>query len=145
MSKTVPWCTLGAVSTEAPSPRPYGVSDEEAIQLCRDWMVFLGATDTVAASGPVSEVCNLYSSMYVGWVDNRRGNIDADVVQRAANVAAGDGRRPVVFVSGGMRPIAQDLAEALGVALLRYRSQDGALDGVNSFGRHLRAAGMATK
>lgn len=121
------------------------MSDEEAIQLCRDWMIFLGATDTVAASGTVRQLCDLYSDRYLGWVDNRRGNLDVDIVNRAATLAAADGRRALIFLPGGVRPVAQDLADALGVALLRYGAHGGVLDGANTIGRQLGGLGLASK
>ncbi|GAA1440699.1 hypothetical protein GCM10009617_08220 [Leifsonia poae] len=39
------------VTYQEPAPRPFGVSDEEAIELCREWMVYLGATDALAYEG----------------------------------------------------------------------------------------------
>jgi hypothetical protein len=106
-------------------------------------MVYLGAADTLVAVGGTREVCDLYSSLYLGWVENRRGNLDVDVVEKAASVAAADGRRALVFLSGGVRPIAQDLADELGVALLRYGAHGGDLDGANIVGRQARASGLA--
>lgn len=131
------------MGTEMPSPRPWGVSDEEAIELCREWMVHLGATDTRAAEESTHHVCDLYSTHFLGWVENRRGNLDIDLVERAAATSAGDGRFPLLFVPGGVFPEARDRADALGVALLRFRPQDGALDGVNGLGRQARTAGLA--
>lgn len=122
---------------------PYGASDSEAVELCRDWMVFLGASDTVKANGVISEVCDLYSARYLAWVDKGRGNLDLDPIERAAALAASDGRAPLVFVPGGIRPVARLRADALGVAHLRFGSYDGALDGANTLGRELRAAGLA--
>lgn len=119
------------------------MSDQEAIPLCRDWMIFLGATDTVAATGAVRQVCDLYSSHYIAWVDNRRGNLDIDAVEKAATVRAADGRRALIFVSRGVRPVAQNLADTLGVAILRYGARGGVLDGGNRLGRQLCASGLA--
>lgn len=122
---------------------PYGASYVEAVRLCREWMIYLGAVDTLPATGAAAAVCDLYSRDFVAWVDNRRGNLDVDVVERAARVAASDGRRAVVFIPGGVRPAAQDLADTLGVALLRFGPYDGALYGANRRGRELRASGFA--
>ncbi|WP_431277869.1 hypothetical protein [Leifsonia poae] len=122
---------------ESPSPKPWEASDEEAVELCREWMVYLGAVDTVVASGATRLLCDLYSSLYVAWVDNRQGNLDVDVVEKAASLASADGRRALIFVTGGVRPVAQDLADALGVALLRYGAHGGDLDGANTLGRQL--------
>lgn len=134
--------TVG-VSMQAPSPRPWGVSDEEAIELCREWMVHLGAIDARAAEVSAHHVCDLYSTYFLGWVENRRGNLDIDLVERAAATSAGDGRLPLLFVPGGVFPEARDRADALGVALLRFRPQDGALEGVNGLGRQARTVGLA--
>lgn len=130
---------------QAPSPRPWGVSDAEAIELCREWMVHLGASDARATEETALDVCDLYSSHFLGWVENRRGNLDVDPVERAAATSAGDGRLPLLFVPGGVFPEARDRADALGVALLRFRARDGALDGVNGLGREARAVGLATQ
>ena len=111
------------VSIEPPSPRSFGVSDEEAVELCREWMIDLGATDTVVAIGALRQLCDLYSARYLAWVDNRRGNLDVDPVDAAAALAASDGRCALIFVQGGVRPVAQERADALGVALLLSRSR----------------------
>lgn len=125
-----------------PSPRPWGVSDEEAIELCREWMVHLGAIDTRTADESAQHVCDLYSSHYLGWVESRRGNLDVDLVERAATTSAGDGRFPLHFVPGGVYPEARTRADVLGVALLRFRATDGALDGVNVLGQQVRTDGL---
>jgi hypothetical protein len=123
---------------------PFGASAEEAIELGRRWMVFLGALDVVVARDGERQLCDLYSRLYLAWVTDERGNVDVAAVSRAAAVAASDGRLPLVFLPGGVRPIARERADALGVALLRYRANDGALDGVNTLGRQLRADGLTT-
>lgn len=126
-----------------PEPRPWGVSDEEAVQLCREWMIHLGATDTLATEASARNVCDLYSARFLAWVENLRRNLDVDRVERAAAVSNGDGRYPLLFTSGGVFPEARDRADMLGVALLRFRAQDGALDGANTLGRHVRIVGLA--
>lgn len=128
---------------EQPRPRPYGASGTEAVQLCQEWMVYLGALDAVVALPKTSHICDLYSSRYLAWVSDERGNLDVDVVDRVADVAAADGRFPLIFVPGGVRPVARERADALGVALLRYRAYDGALDGANLLGRHLCSSGLS--
>ena len=128
--------------SDEPAPRPFGVSDEEALELCREWMIFLGAHDTVVSLGAARESCDLYSSRYVGWVDNGRGNIGVDSVDKAASLAAADGRRALIFMRGGVRPVAQERADALGVALLNYRARDSALDGRSRLGREIVARGL---
>lgn len=129
---------------EPPRPRQWRASDSEAVELCREWMIYLGAADAVLARGEVRRVCDLYSAHFLAWVDNRRLNLDVDVVKNAANIAAADGRYPLVFVPGGVFPDAQDLADSLGVALLRFDSLGGGLDGVSAIGRRLRHTGLAT-
>lgn len=106
-------------------------------------MLYLGARDTVVATGAVRQVCDLYSAHYLGWVDNRRGNVGLDVVERAISAAAADGRLSVIFVRRGMRQAAWQRAEAFGVALLWFDPQNASLDGGNSIGRALCATGMA--
>jgi hypothetical protein len=105
-------------------------------------MVYLGATDTVIARGDSRHLCDLYSRRYLAWVSDARGNLDVGIIDDAARIAASDGRLPLVFVPGGVRPIARERADALGVALLRYRPLDGALDGANTFGRQLCVSGL---
>lgn len=106
-------------------------------------MVYLGATDTVIARGDSRHVCDLYSRRYIAWVSDARGNLDIGTVDEAARISVSDGRLPLIFVPGGVRPIARERADALGVALLQYRPLDGALDGANAIGRHLCASGLA--
>ena len=132
------------MGTEAtPPPRPLGVSNDEAIELCRQWMVYLGATDSVVASGDSRRACDLYSSRFLGWVDTRGGNLNVELVEHAAQVATSDGRRALVFVPGGVYPDAQDRADVLGIALLRFDPYGGDLDGANLAGRQLRGSGLA--
>lgn len=131
------------VSAQTPAPRPLGVSDVEAVELCRQWMVYLGAADSVTASADVRQDCDLYSRHYLAWVDNRQENLDSRLVQRAARLCAGDGRRGLIFMTGGVFPDAQDDAEALGIALLRFDPYGGDLDGANPLGRCMRTRGLA--
>lgn len=130
------------VTSLEPEPRPFGVSAEEAVELCREWMIYLGASDAVVAVGAARAACDLYSSRYLGWVDNGRGNLDVTSVERAASYAAADGRKPLIFLRGGVRPAAQHRADALGVALLNYRERDSALDGRSQVGREIVAMGL---
>lgn len=108
-------------------------------------MVHLGATDARATDLRANRVCDLYSSHFLGWVETRRGNLDVDLVERAAAISAGDGRSPLLFLPGGVFPEARDRADALGVALLRFRAQDGALEGVNGLGRQARTVGLPNR
>lgn len=131
-----------SMERQAPDPRPWGVSEDEAVELCREWMVYLGADDAVATSGETRAVCSLYSARFLAWVDNRQHNLNVDMVERASTVAAADGRHPLVFIPGGVLPTAQDRADELGVALLRFDAQNADLDGANAVGRRLRATGF---
>lgn len=106
-------------------------------------MIHLGAEDTVVAHGGGDNVCDLYSSRFLAWVDNRQHNLDTAMVERAARTAAADGRYPLVFVPGGVLPTAQNLADELGVALLRFDARNADLDGANLVGRQVRAIGLA--
>lgn len=96
------------MNSNAPKPTPLGVSDDGAILLCRDWMVHLGATDTMVAKGPTQAICDLYSSRYIAWVQNAYGNLDVDPIMRAAQVCAADGRQAIIFKQGGVRPEPND-------------------------------------
>lgn len=106
-------------------------------------MIHLGAVDAVSSSGDARNVCDLYSSRFVAWVDNRQRNLSVEIVERAASVAAADGRRPLVFLPGGVLASAQDRADELGVALLRFDARNADLDGANIVGRQLKASGLA--
>lgn len=128
---------------QPPSPRAWRASDPEAIELCREWMIYLGAIDVVSASGPARAICDLYSNRFLVWVTNKRGNLDLEIVENAVAVAARDGRQPLVFLSGGALPAAQDWADAHDLALLRFDSQGGNLDGANVAGRKVRERGLA--
>lgn len=128
---------------EPPRPRPNGVSQASAIELCREWMVFLGAWDTVVASGDARASCDLYGSQFVAWVDNSRGNLGLDLVERAVSVSSADGRRPLIFVRGGVLNEAKVAANDNDVALFSYITLDGSLEGANPLGYELRARGLA--
>lgn len=106
-------------------------------------MVYLGATDTVASSGQAKDLCDLFSSRYLAWVDNRRGNLDVAPIEIAATLAASDGRSPLIFLQGGVRPVAQQRADALGVALLNYHARDGSIAGRSRLGRVALQSGLA--
>jgi hypothetical protein len=106
-------------------------------------MVYLGASDALVAQGRAKQSCDLYSTRYLGWVDNGRGNVEVAAIERAASLAAEDGRIPLVFLRGGVRPLAQKRADELGVALLNFRARDSALDGWNERGRAIVANGLA--
>jgi predicted RecB family endonuclease len=108
-------------------------------------MIYLGASDAVVAEGTAKLSCDLYSSRYIAWVDNSRGNLDVEAVEKAAKLAAVDGRRPVIFLRGGVRPVAQQRADGLGVALVNYRARDSALDGRSRLGREVVALGLAER
>ncbi len=79
--------------------------------------------------GETRRVCDLYSAAYIAWVDNGRGNLDVEAVENVAKVAASDGRNALVFLRGGVRPVAQQRADTLGVALLNHHATDGSLEG----------------
>ena len=131
------------MNRDEPGPNPLGVSNEGAVRLCRQWMVHLGATDTVVASGPTRAVCDLFSSRYVAWVDNGREALGATAVLRAAEVASSDGRQAMIFKRGGIGGDAQRQADRRGVALFSYLPSDGILEGANPLGYQLRAAGLS--
>ena len=115
----------GHVNSQRPALRPDGVDDRDAIELCREWMTYLGEADTVAAVGEASSVCDLYSSRYVALVDNRRGNIGMPLVERMVALVASDGRRGLIFHSGGCLPDAALRAERLGIAVIRFDARIG--------------------
>ncbi|MGN6127461.1 MAG: hypothetical protein ACTHON_12890 [Humibacter sp.] len=94
-------------------------------------MVYLGEGDTVIASGDAAAVCDLYSSRYVALVENRIGNIEVPLVQRAIALSASDGRRALVFHSGGCFGDAADLADAHGIALITYVALEGDIEARN--------------
>lgn len=132
----------GLVERQPPEPNPWGASNDEAIELCREWMIYLGAADTVVASGAAGKACDLYSAMYLGWVENQRGNLGVDLVERAASVAAADGRRGLIFVRHGVLTQAFDRADQSGIAIFGFDPQGGTLDGVNLLGRELCVTGL---
>ncbi|WP_157696965.1 hypothetical protein [Leifsonia sp. 21MFCrub1.1] len=131
------------MSIEPPTPIPSGVSYEGAVELCRGWMAYLGATDTVIASAHVRQTCDLYSNRFIAWVDHHRGNLEPELVEHAARVSSVDGRRPLIFTRGGVLPDAQMRADALGVALFCYVAIDGSLEGANGLGYQLRDSGLS--
>lgn len=132
-----------SMQIDQPQPLEWRASDQEALALCREWMIFLGAVDTIVATEPVRQVCDLYSSRFLAWVCNSRGNLGVDTVERAAAIATNDGRYPLIFLSAGVLPVTQDRADAVGLALLRFDAQGGNLDGTNRVGRELLLSGLA--
>lgn len=91
-------------------------------------MIFLGEVDTVVATGATTETCDLYSSRYVALVNNQRGNIGLPLVDRAAALVASDGRRGLIFHSGGCLPEAAVRAQSFGIAAIMYDAHDGLIE-----------------
>ncbi|GAB3396187.1 hypothetical protein GCM10027568_29830 [Humibacter soli] len=116
---------------ERPAPRRDGVSDSEAVALCRQWMVYLGETDAVEAVGRVASVCDLFSSHYVALVDNKQGNIGLPLVERGMALASADGRRCVIFHSGGCLPNAGRAADQAGIAVIMFDPENGDIEATN--------------
>ena len=118
-------------SAQRPRPCPVGSSQSAAVEFCREWMMYLGEADTVIATGAAAEICDLYSSRYVALVENRIGNIEVPLVQRAIALSASDGRRGLVFHSGGCFGDAAELSDAHGIALITYMSRAGDIAAAN--------------
>lgn len=91
-------------------------------------MVYLGEADTVIALGDTAAICDLYSFRYVALVQNRIGNIEVPLVQRAIDLSASDGRGALVFHSGGCFGGAADLADTHGIALITYVAREGDIE-----------------
>jgi hypothetical protein len=125
-----------------PEPRPRGATEDEAIELCKEWMRYLGATDAVVAMGESRHSCDVYSSGYLGWLENKRGNLEVELVERAAAVTAADGRRGLVFARHGVSPFARVRADELGIAIFGFDPEGGTLDGVNLVGREWCVTGL---
>jgi hypothetical protein len=106
-------------------------------------MRYLGASDAVVATGESRQSCELFASRYLGWVENRRGNLGMEAVERAALVVAADGRRGLIFIRHGVLPQAVDRADHLGIAIFGYDPEGGTLDGVNLVAREWYATGLA--
>lgn len=102
-------------------------------------MRYLGATDVVVATGEPRQLCDLYASGYLGWVENKRGNLQIFQVEHAAAVVAADGRRGLIFARHGVLPAARVRADELGIAIFGFDPRGGTLDGVNLLGRELFA------
>ena len=119
------------MNSERPRPRPVGSSQIAAVEFCREWMVYLGEVDTVIASGAAAGICDLYSFRYLALVENRIGNIEVPLVQRAVALSTSDGRRAVVFHSGGCFGDAADLADAYGIPLITYVAREGDIEARN--------------
>lgn len=123
--------------SNAPAPRPRGVSDVEAAELCREWMIYLGELDTVIAGPEARGTCDLYSSRWLAWVVNQRGNVSLGVVSKAADVSSSDGRRGLIFFGSGCSPDARDLATQRGIPLLHFVAEDGVLSGLNQLAKNV--------
>lgn len=94
-------------------------------------MVYLGEADTVAAIGDASATCDLYSPRYVALVDNHRGNIGLPLIERARALVAADGRRGLIFHSGGCLPDAGVAAELAGIAVIMFDPENGEIEARN--------------
>lgn len=105
-------------------------------------MHFLGATDAVVATNESRQICELYGSRHIGWVENKRGNLEVEFVERAAAVTTADGRRGLIFARHGVSPIARVRADELGIAIFSFDPEGGTLDGVNLVGREWCATGL---
>jgi hypothetical protein len=106
-------------------------------------MRYLGATDAVVATGESRQTCDLYGSRYLGWVENKRGNLGLEAVELAARTVAADGRRGLIFIRAGALPQAVDRADYLGIAIFGFDPEGGSLAGVNMVGREWCATGLA--
>ena len=106
-------------------------------------MHYLGATDAVVATGESRHSCDVYSSGYLGWLENKRGNLEVELVEHAAAVTAADGRRGLVFARHGVSTFARLRADELGIGIFGFDPEGGTLDGVNLVGRELCATGLA--
>ncbi|MFF2773074.1 hypothetical protein ACFVUP_38855 [Streptomyces bacillaris] len=95
------------------------------------------------ATGEARQICDLYGSHHLGWVENHTGNLEIGLVEQAAAVIAADGRRGLIFARRGVIPAARVRAEELGIAILGFDPQGGTLDGVNLLGRELCATAQA--
>lgn len=102
-------------------------------------MHYLGAADVVVATGEARQICDLYGSRYLGWVENKTGNLEIEQVEHAAAVVAADGRRALIFARRGVSPAARVRADEFGIAIFGFDPQGGTLDGVNLRGRELFA------
>jgi len=102
-------------------------------------MRYLGATDAAVATGESRQTCDLYASGYLGWVENKRGNLQIVQVEHAAAIVAADGRSGLIFARHGVIPAARVRADERGIAILGFDPRGGTLDGVNLLGRELIA------
>ena len=94
-------------------------------------MVYLGERDTLVAQSEAAHVCDLYSSRYVALVNNDRGNIGMPLVERARALVASDGRRGLIFHSGGCLPDAGMAAEQAGIAVIMFDPENGEIEARN--------------
>lgn len=125
------------MKTDPPAARPYGVSDREAVDLCLEWMKYLGESDAIVSEGQARDLCDLFSGRYLCWVDNRVGNLDQELVGKASALARSDGRRSLIFIAGGCAGDSQVLADRAGVAVLRYEPFNRTISAGNKVGREL--------
>jgi hypothetical protein len=128
---------------EKPAARfQHGATDSEAIRICAGWMRFLGAVDTVEADPGASIPCDLYSRLYLGWVDNRSPNVGFELVDRAIRVSDADGRIGLIFFRYGFNGWASEKATEYGIAVLRFSPGSGSINGLNRVGREICSRGL---
>jgi hypothetical protein len=130
---------------EKPEPRPrQGATDREAIELCAQWMSYLGATDVVIANPSASIPCDLYSNNYLGWVHNWHGDVGADLVEQAISALSTDKRSGMIFFRYGFDGFARNLATNAGLALIRFSPEYGTANGLNQLGRDIFVRGLVS-
>lgn len=150
LTKSLCWTFVASLDDycfmyDKPEPRPrQGATDSEAIELCAQWMRYLGAADVVIADPAAAIPCDLYSNNILGWVHNWRGNVEADLVAHVISVLKNDGRSGMIFFRHGFDTFARNSATRAGIALVRFSPEDGTAHGLNQLGRDVFVRGLVS-
>ena len=115
----------------APSPQPYGVNDDGARALVREWMRHLGAIDIVVTEGSNESEIDADSSRYIVRTKNSTETVGVAEVRELAGVCVADGRRGLFFASGTFAAAAVEFADRVGIPLFIYSAQGGTLNAAN--------------
>lgn len=115
----------------APSPQPYGVSDDGARALVSEWLRHLGAIDTVPTQVGNHGGVDAHSSRYIVHTKNSNGTVGIAEVRELAGVCVADGRRGIIFTSDSFAANAVEFADRVGITLFIYSAEGGTLTAAN--------------
>lgn len=133
-----------AAARPAPPPPPqlYGVSDQGAELLVRDWMRHLGVLDATVTPLRGDGGTDVESNDFIAQVKNYTGLVPVSEVRDLGGVAAATGKQALLFTSGTLSGSGLDFADKVRIAVIQYSAVDGTLVGLNDLGTRCTEAGI---